>query len=57
MADKKSPYNANFWSFLREKALSFQESSNKSQSNENLKEPKSKPMNNIVNHSKAYDIV
>ena len=57
MADKKSSYNANFWSFLREKAISFQESSNKSQSNENLKEPKSKPMNNIVNHSKAYDIV
>ena len=40
MADKKSPYNANFWSFLREKALSYHENSKCPQNSEELKEIK-----------------
>lgn len=55
MADKNSSYNANFWAFLREKALSYHENSNKARITEDLKELK--PMNNIVNLSKTYDVV
>ena len=40
MADKKSPYNANFWSFLREKALSFNENSKCTQNSGKLEKIK-----------------
>ena len=54
MTNKNSSYNANFWLFLREKALSFHENSKCTLDAEELKEEK--PANNIVNLSKNYDV-
>ncbi len=40
MTNKNDLYNANFWLFLRQKALNFYENSENSQVPENLKETK-----------------
>ena len=53
MADKKSSYNANFWSFLREKALSYHENSKCTQNSEKLEEIKN--VEKITNLMKDRD--
>ena len=53
MADKKSSYNANFWLFLREKALSFNENSKCTQNSEELEEIKN--VEKITNLMKDRD--
>ena len=55
MADKKSSYNANFWLFLREKALSFQSENSKcTQNSEELREIKNVgKITNLIKDSDA----
>ncbi len=53
MTNKNSSYNADFWLFLREKALSFHENSKCTQDSEELKEIKN--VDNIANPIKDRD--